>query len=244
MLAASGERATRMTRRTSSASGEWSLTSGTAEVDPPLVLPCRQVLSAVARRGLPGVFEASLVPAAIFLATTAAFASNVAMVAVFAWGIAVVLRRLLSGRQVPSLVVLGLVGLTVKTLVGLMSGSTFVYFLQPVATTVVIGALFFGSALIGRPIIARIAHDFCPLSSDVAARPAVMELFVGLTVLWATVQFVNAGTTVGMLLSLPTNLFVVLRPVASLALSAAAIAITVRRALATAQREQLVFASS
>jgi hypothetical protein len=205
-------------------------------------LPRRHVLTAVARRGLPGVIEASLVPSAIFLIVTGAAGATIAMIAVLAWGYATVLRRVVRGKDVPAVLVLAMSGLTVKTLVGVVSSSTFAYFLQPVATTLVIGAMFFGSVLVGRPLIARIAHDFCPISPEVASRPSVVRLFAGLTLLWATVQIVNAGATLGMLFSLPTTLFVVLKPAASLLISAAAVTITVCWALRTAHREELVFA--
>ncbi|HET9665456.1 MAG TPA: VC0807 family protein, partial [Desertimonas sp.] len=171
-----------------------------------------------------------------------AFGATTAMLAVLVWGYATILRRALTGRAIPSLLVLAMCGLTVKTLVGVVSGSTFAYFLQPIATTVAIGAVFFGSVLVGRPVIARIAHDFCPISPEVASRPSVVRLFAGLTVLWATVQLINAGATLGMLFSLPTTLYVVLKPATSLLISAAAVTVTVCWALRTAHREELVFA--
>lgn len=233
---------TRMRTRATTAP-DWSL-SPRAEDDtaPHTGLPRRHVLTAVARRGLPGIIEASLVPSAIFLLVTGAYGATTAMIAVLVWGYASMLRRVLRGREVPTLLVLAMAGLTVKTLVGVVSGSTFAYFLQPVATTSAIGAVFLASVFVRRPLVARIAHDFCPISPEVAARPAVVRLFAGLTVLWATVQLVNAGATLGMLFSLPTTLFVVVKPVASLALSAAAVTVTVCWALRTAHREQLVFA--
>ncbi len=205
-------------------------------------LPRRHVLTAVAKRGLPGIIEASLVPSAIFLVVTAIFSATTAMIAVLVWGYATILLRVLRGREVPSVLVLAMFGLTTKTLVGVLSGSTFAYFLQPAATTIAVGALFFGSVLVGRPLIARIAHDFCPISPEVAARPAVVRLFVGLTLLWAAVQLVNAGAMLSMLFSLPTTLFVVLKPAASLLITAAAVVITVCWALRIAHREELVFA--
>jgi len=207
-------------------------------------LPRRHVLAAVARRGLPGIVEASLVPSAIFLIATGSFGATTAMIAVLVWGYGTILHRVLRGKDVPSVLVLAMFGLTVKTLVGVVSGSTFAYFLQPVATTIAVGGLFFGSVLIGRPLIARIAHDFCPISPEVAARPSVMRLFAGLTLLWATVQLINAGATLGMLFSLPTTLFVVLKPAASLLISATAVTVTVCWALRTAHREELVFAQA
>jgi len=223
---------------------DWSLSPrGDDETHTPnSALPRRHVLTAVARRGLPGIIEASLVPSAIFAIVTATFGATTAMLAVLVWGYSTILRRALTRRAIPSLLVLAMFGLTVKTLVGVVSGSTFAYFLQPIATTLAIGAVFLGSALIGRPIIARIAHDFCPISAEVASRPSVVRLFTGLTVLWATVQLVNAGTTFGMLFSLPTTLFVVLKPAMSLLLSATAVTVTVCWALRAARREELVFA--
>ncbi len=233
-------------RRRSTSPPNWSLTSCSEDHAraPGSTLPRRHVLTAVARRGLPGIIEASLVPSAIFLIVTAAFAATTAMVAVLVWGLGTILRRMLCGKEIPALLLLAMFALTVKTLVGVVSGSTFMYFLQPVATTLGIGALFLGSVLVGRPLIARIAHDFCPISPEVASRPSVVRLFAGLTVLWATVQLVNAGATVGMLLTLPTTLYVVLRPAASLLFSATAITITVCRALDTAHQEQLVLTTS
>jgi hypothetical protein len=232
--------------RRADAAPAWSLTPRSDD-DPRTgrsALPRRHVLTAVARRGLPGIVEATLVPAVIFLIATATFSATTAMVAVLVWGYANILQRVLRRRAVPSLVLLAMCGLTVKTLVGVVTGSTFAYFLQPVATTVAVGAVFIGSLLVGRPLIARIAHDFCPISPEVASRPAVIRLFVGLTVLWASVQLINAGATVGMLFSLPTTLFVVLKPASSLLLSATAVTITVCCALRTAHREELVFAGS
>lgn len=207
-------------------------------------LPRRHVLAAVARRGLPGIIEASLVPSAIFLIATGSLGATAAMIAVLVWGYGTILRRVLHGKEVPSVLVLAMCGLTFKTLVGVVSGSTFAYFLQPVVTTIAVGGLFFGSVLIGRPLIARIAHDFCPIAPEVAARPSVTRLFAGLTLLWATVQLINAGATLGMLFSLPTTLFVVLKPAASLFITAAAVTVTVCWALRTAHREELVFATA
>lgn len=232
--------------RRAPAAPAWSLSSRPHDETrtPQSTLPRRHVLTAVARRGLPGIIEASLVPSAIFAIATGLYGTTMAMLAVLAWGYATILRRVLLRQTIPSVLVLAMFGLTIKTLVGVASGSTLAYFLQPIVTTVAIGAVFFGSVLVGRPLIARIAHDFCPISPEVAARPSVVRLFAGLTVLWATVQLVNAGATLGMLFSLPTTLFVVLKPAASLLVSATAVVITVWWALRTAHREELVFAKA
>ena len=207
-------------------------------------LPKRPVLLAVARRGLPGIIEASLIPAAIFLLANSFLGVRGAMLAVLLWGAGSFLWRRHRGHTMPTLVAVTLCGLAVRTLVGVVSGSTFAYFVQPVATMIAIATVFVLSVVLGRPIVAHIAHDFCPLAPDVAKRPAVIELFAGLTVLWAAAQLLTAAATLTLLLSLDTTLFVVLRPVVTLGISAMAVAVTIWWALRTAHREELVFATA
>lgn len=206
-------------------------------------LPKQPLLKAVARRGLPGILEASLTPAAIFLLTDALLGTRSAMLAVLLWAFVTFAWRRTRGRTPPALVVVALCGLTVRTLVGVASGSTIAYFAQPVATMLAIATVFVLSVLAGRPLVARIANDFCPIAPEVASRPAVVQLFAGLTVLWAGAQLLTAAATIGMLASLDTTLFVVLKPVISLGISAAAITVTICWALRVAHREELVFAS-
>ncbi len=166
------------------------------------------------------------------------------MVVVLLWGYSALLRRLVRRRPVPAVLQLATLGLTIKTIIGLASGSTFAYFAQPIATTIAIGGVFLGSVVVGRPLIAHIAHDFCPVSTEVAERPAVAQLFVGLTVLWAVVQLLSAVTTFALLISVPVTVFAVVKPAASLATTAAAVTITVCWSLRTARREDLVFATA
>jgi hypothetical protein len=218
--------------------------TGTTPHDPEAALPKPAMLRAVARRSLPGIIEASLVPAAIFLLTSSFLGARGAMLAVLAWAGACFLWRRHRGRTMPTLVVVTLCGLAVRTLIGVASGSTFAYFVQPIATMIAIATVFVLSVVLGRPLVARIAHDFCPIAPDVAKRPAVIELFTGLTVLWAVAQLLTAAATLTLLLSLDTTLFVVLKPVVTLSISAAAVAVTIWWALRTAHREELVFATA
>jgi hypothetical protein len=190
---------------------------------------------------VPNVLEATLVPAIVFIAVGTTIGSGAAMVAVLVWAFGAVARRRLVGVPVPGLLLLSTFGLVVRTVVGLTSGSTFAYFVQPVATTVGLAVIFAGSVLLGRPLIARLAHDFVPLHPDVAGRPAITRLFAGLTLLWASVHVLTAAATFSLLVTLPTPAFVALKTGACAAISAVAIAITVVTSLRTARREHLVF---
>ena len=91
-------------------------------------------------------------------------------------------------------------------------------------------------------MIARMASDFCPLASDISNRPAVVRLFSGLTLMWAGVHLISAGTTFTMLVTLPTTTFVALKTIVSLAITISAIVLTISWALRIAHSENLVFA--
>jgi intracellular septation protein A len=203
----------------------------------------RPLLYAVARRGLPNLIESTIIPALMFFVFLKVVNAPVAMAAVLVWAYASILRRILVGSRIPAILVLATLGLTVRTLVGLVSGSTFAYFIQPIATTVALAVVFLGSVVIGRPVIARLAHDFCPIAPEVAGRPAVLRLFGGLTVLWAGVHVVTAAITFGMLVSMPVATFVAFKTVACLAVTVGAIVVTILWALRIVHSEKLVFAA-
>ncbi len=200
------------------------------------------ILRAVARRGLPNVIEATVVPAILFYVLVVAVSGTAAIIGAMAWALVAVVRRLVVRAPIPSILILGTLGILVRTIVGLLSGSMFAYFLQPLASTVALGALFLASALVGRPVIGRLAHDFCPIAPEVASRPAVVSLFVGLTVLWAGVHLLTAATTLGMLVSLPVSTFILVKTITSMSITVAAIVFTVTWSIRVACREHLVFA--
>jgi hypothetical protein len=204
----------------------------------------RPVLCAIARRSLPHVLEATLAPAALFYVIDVVVNARSAMVAVLVWTYGAVARRWLRRRPVPSLLALASLALTVRTAVGIVSGSTFAYFVQPVATTLVLAGVFIASVALGRPVVARFAHDFCPLAPDVAARPNVARLFAGLTVLWSVVHVLTAATTFGLLVSLPVDLFVPLKTAACLAITATGVVLTVAWSVSVANSEDLVFSAA
>jgi uncharacterized membrane protein len=123
--------------------------------------------------------------------------------------------------------------------VGISSGNPIVYFMQPIATTMALAVVFLGTLLTDRPIIARLAVDFCPLSPEVAVRPAVVQLFRELTVMWAAVHVANAAATFALLMSVPTATFIATKTVTCVGISSCAVVVTVMRSLGIARRERL-----
>jgi uncharacterized membrane protein len=148
--------------------------------------------------------------------------------------------RLLRHRPVPPLLVLGVIGITVRTTVAIASGSSFLYFAQPIAGSLVMGCVFLVSLLVGRPMVERLALEFWPLTPEMLARPAVIRLLRGLTLLWAAVNITIGATTLTLLLWLPLATYVAVKQVASLALTGLAIAVTIDLSVRTARREGFV----
>lgn len=207
-------------------------------------LPWRPVVSGLARRSLPHLLEATVAPTLLFYVLLVTIGSRAAMIGVLCWTFVAVTRRLARGRALPAILLLTTIGLSVRTLVALVSGSTFAYFVQPIATTVVLAAVFGGSVLVGRPVVARFASDFCQFTPEIGGRPRVVRLFRGLTLLWAGVHITTSVATFAMLVSLPTATYVLLKTVACLGITVAAIALTVSCSIHTARTENLVFATA
>ena len=200
-------------------------------------------LGAIARRALPNLVEATIVPAVMFYVVLVHVGPGAAMLATLAWSAGITGCRLLHRERVPSLLVLSLVGLALRTTVGVATGSAALYCVQPVLNATAMGVVFLGSLAVRRPLVASLAKDFCPLSPDVAGRPGVTRLFRRLTVLWAGVHLATAATTLALLVSLPLATFVAVKTAACLAITAGGVVLTVSAALRTVRAEGLVLAA-
>ena len=119
------------------------------------------VVKAVGRRMVPYLIEATLIPMALFYLFFIMFELKWAIVAALVWTYAAMGRRILTGRSVPGLLVLATSGISVRTVIYVLSGNDFVYFFQPIMRTVATAATFALSVRIGRPLVARFAADFC-----------------------------------------------------------------------------------
>lgn len=200
------------------------------------------VFVAVVRRCGPHLIEATIIPALLFYGCLLVAGLSVAILAAVSWSYGAVGRRMVRRQPVPPILVLAVIGITVRTVVALMSGSSFVYFLQPILGTVAMGGVFLISIGIGRPLIGRLACEFWPLTPEVAARPSVLRLFRRLTLLWAAVNLVTAALTMSLLLWLPLTTFVALKQLSGLAVTGAGVFLTISLSLRTARREDLASA--
>ncbi len=129
------------------------------------------------------------------------------------WLYAAVASRWVRHRPVPPLLVLGAIGITVRTTVAVASGSTFFYFAQPVLGSLVVGCVFLVSIAVGRPMVQALALEFWPLTPDMLAHPAVGRLLRRLTFLWAGINLAIGASTFTLLILLPLPLFVAVKQV-------------------------------
>jgi hypothetical protein len=190
---------------------------------PPLEIPR---LRALARHALPNLVEATVVPLLVFYAALWLVGVWGGLIGALVWSYTAIVRRLVVGRPVPGLLVLGAIGLTARTVVAALSGSVFVYFLQPTLTTVFIAGVFLASVPAGRPIAERLAGDFCPLPATFIGSPPVRRFFARITVLWAFVQLTNAALSVWLLITQPVGTYVLAKSVTSWGLTIAAVGLS------------------
>jgi hypothetical protein len=183
-------------------------------------------LRTLASHALPHLVESSLIPLVLFYIAMWAAGLWVALIVALVWSYGAVLRRLVTGAHIPGLLLIGAVGLTARTVVAFLTGSVLVYFLQPVLTTVGIGAVFLLSVPAGRPLAERLAADFCPFPDGMLKRPPVRRFFARITLLWAFVQLGNAGLTLWLLLTRSVATYMLLKTVASLTLTGLGVAVS------------------
>ncbi len=214
----------------------------TTSGDPPAHVSKLAVFVAVVRRSGPHLIEASLIPTALFYCCLVVAGLGAAYVVALLWLYSAVVCRLLRHRPVPPLLVLGVIGITVRTTVSIASGSTFLYFAQPILGSLVMGWVFLVSVVIGRPMVERLALEFWPLSPEMLARPAVGRLLRGLTFLWAGINLAIGATTLTLLLWLPLAAYVAVKQLTTYAIMGAGIAITIDLSVRTARREGFVAA--
>jgi hypothetical protein len=171
--------------------------------------------------------EATVMPVVLFYGAIKLCGPVVALLVALGWCYLAVARRLVTGRRVPGVLLLGALGLTARTIVALSTGSMFLYFLQPTLTNALIGVIFLGSIASRTPMAERLAADFCPFPRAFLSHPPVRRFFNRITLLWAGVQLANAAITVVLLLREPLTVFLWTRSVVSAGVTIAAIAVSV-----------------
>jgi hypothetical protein len=183
------------------------------------------------------VLEAVVGPLALFYGVLLIGGFRGAIMAALAWSYLALVRRIRRGERISTLLLVGTVLLTARTVISFVTGSAIVYFAQPMATALVASLVLIGSAALGRPFTQRFVHDFCPIDPELLARPRIRQFFIRISLLWATVLMFNAGFTIWLLLSSSLRTFVLERTAATWGLTALAIFLSITRFVASLRKD-------
>jgi hypothetical protein len=197
------------------------------------------VLVALGRRLVPYLVESTVIPTLLFYVVAAAMDTRSALLAGLAWSYVAIVRRVVVGRRVPVLLLLAALGLTVRTILYVGTSSALIYFSQEIVHDFATAAFFAASIVVGRPLVARFAHDFCSLDPEVRRRPAVTRLFGRLTYLWVAVNLASAFSQLSLLLTVSTPVYVGTSTVAAWTVTATGAALTIWDISRTARAEDL-----
>jgi hypothetical protein len=188
---------------------------------------------------VPYVIEATVIPTMLFYAFLVVLELKWAVIAAVTWTYAAVGRRIVLRRAIPGILILATLGVTVRSVLYLLSGNSFIYFFQPIMRTVATATFFALSVTVGRPLVARFAADFCAFTPEVGGRPAITQLFRRLTYLWAGAQAIAAVTSLTLLLTVPVAVFVGTATASAWIITCSGIVLTVWDSVRTARRDGL-----
>ncbi|HEX5535443.1 MAG TPA: VC0807 family protein [Actinomycetales bacterium] len=149
--------------------------------------------------------ESVIGPLVIFYVVLVTAGLQAALIGALAWAYTVVAVHLLRRSRPPVLLLVTAALATLQAGVATAANSATVYFLQPTAATYLFAGAMLLTVPLKRPLIQRLAHDFCPLPDDVLASSPVRKLFQRLSLLWGSVLLVNASTTLALLLTTPPD---------------------------------------
>lgn len=139
--------------------------------------------------------ETVIAPLALFYVLFNLTGLTGGLIAALVWGVGAVAVRAVLRVKIPMVLLLTTGILVVRTVVGFVTGSSFLYFLEPSLQNFLVALLFLGSLLFERTLIAKLADDFCVLPPSLIGNARVQRFFRRVSLLWALVFTINGFTT-------------------------------------------------
>jgi hypothetical protein len=202
--------------------------------------PClRSILNGIAV----SLTVACLIPALLFYLTLLIAGVDTAVVVALVWSFGAVGWRRVTRRSPSGLLAITVVVMTVRSVAALASGNTFVYFLQPVVSDGVVASVFLLSLLTARPLVARLAADFYPMTLELAGRPGIRRLLWRLTLLWGVVCLAKGLVGFWLLESQSLMTFVLVKNITLISMTLLATVATIAASVLVARKEGLFPAS-
>ena len=205
--------------------------------------PHRPGLVTVIGRVSMSLLIAVVVPAVLFYGVFALVGVWTAIIVALGWAYGAIAWRAATGRRTSGLLILAAILLTGRTVLSLVAGSTWLYFLQPIISDGVVAGLFLLSLTSARPMVARLAGDFYPMDHELAMRPRIRRLFRNLTILWAVLGLAKATVTLWLLQSQSLETFILVKSALMLGVNVLAAFATIGLAAVVARKEGLMGAT-
>jgi intracellular septation protein A len=168
------------------------------------------------REGLLGLVLGSLLPVGLFYVGLRSWGFSVAVIVVLTWSAAVFAwhYRRTRGADVFSATTFGFA--CIKALAGLLSQNQLLYLGWASVENVVYGVAFFGSALLGRPLLALYAQRLYPIPASVRGSAEFRRAFVITSAVWLCGHGLRATLRLWLLLyvQLPLEVYLVVDTIA------------------------------
>lgn len=191
----------------------------------------------VLRHAVPVILESVVAPLAAYYCGLLIFGFREALIGALAWSYLLIGRRLWRHHRVSTMLLLGASILTLRTAVSYLTGSDFIYFIQPTISTFLVSFLLILTAVVGRPFTQRFTHDLCPLTPALLARSSVQRFFIRVSFLWAVALFVNESVALTLLLTASARSFPVERLGATTSVTAFTIVLSIMWFTRTMRRD-------
>ena len=145
------------------------------------------------RQGAKHLLESTVIPLALFYVLLTLVSFDGGLIAALAWSLLALVRRVVLRRPLPGVLLLATVLLVARTILGLATESPFLYFLQPTLQNFLIAFVMLATVPHRRPLIAKLADDFCAFPAAFSGHPRVRLVFRQLSLLWALVFLANGA---------------------------------------------------
>jgi hypothetical protein len=162
----------------------------------------------LARQAGPHLLEATLGPTACFLTGRAVWGIDGALALALAWTGGCLALRHLRGRRTSGLLLIGMVTLLLRASVSFALHSERAYLVAPALVTVVLGAVYLGSALTAKPLLGRVVGDLLPRSWADPDDARVTRLCRIGSAVFGGEQIISALVSLAMILHLSTTTYV------------------------------------
>ena len=175
---------------------------------------------------IPQIVEGALIPAVLFLVAKHFFGLGAGIIAALLWSAGSIGYRVVAQQRIPGIVTLRAVTLSARSVLGLMTGSAFLYFFQPILGTTCMALAFLFSLVGKRPLAGRFAGDFCSLPDHVLDDRRVHGFFRRASIAWAAVGFANAAVTLWLLSTQSAATYVIVKSALSVGITVVMVAVS------------------